>query len=166
MKHYATRLVPIILTFGLCIASLNTNAATSNPEYQTVLFAPALAAFNQSSDSVFLNFNDQSNSRGNGNLHLASGDTNFSFDNQPRMFTDFTDKFDGPTLGHKFGNENFDFERADIGVSSVPETSEYLLMLCGLIFLLVVAKRRNIDLCFYKPSRTNRCPAARSTTWM
>ncbi len=148
MKHHATHLVPIILTFGLCIASLNTNAATSSPEYLSVLFAPASANFNQSSDSGFLNFNAQSNLGRDGNLHLATGVNSFSFENQPSLFTDFTGNSGRPTLETHFGNENFDFERAEIAVSSVPETSAYLLMLCGLIFLFVVAKRRNIDLDF------------------
>jgi hypothetical protein len=148
MKHHATHLVPIILTFGLCIASLNTNAATTNPGYQTVLYAPALATLNQNSESGFLNFNTQSNFGSEGNLHLATGVTNFSIDNQPRLLTDFTGKTGRPILEANIGHENFDFERAGIVASAVPETSEYILLLCGLIFLLGIAKRRNFDLGF------------------
>jgi hypothetical protein len=138
MKFYMNYMVPIILTFGLCLTSLTADAAITNSENSQFTSAQGSSTFSQNVMPELNNLNASFTTDTNGR----------SFNNQANSFNGFTGRFNGQTTNLNFGSESVAFEKAEIIVSAVPETSNYALLASGLLMLFFIAKRRKTNLNF------------------
>ena len=171
MKFYASNTVPIILTLALCLTSLNANAITSKQADSPALSALTIAPTSPDTFSKFINFNQPENSNQSLNSMFASSETSLNFDNHSSSaVNDITVNIPAADLnfgnqslaqGFKidpysannieelnFRNERERYERIEHVTSPVPENSESVLLMCGLMLLLFEAKRRKLCLNF------------------
>ncbi len=173
MKFYASNFVPIILTFGLCLFSLNVNAITSKQADSPALSTLTISPTSPDIYSKFINFNQLENSNQSLNSIFASSQISLNVDNHSTSaVNDIIVNTNIPATELNFGNQSWaqnfkidqnyahsleelnfknewdKYERIEHVTSPVPETSESVLLICGLMLLLFEAKRRKICLDF------------------